>query len=99
MPPEISLCLYRVAQEALQNAMKHSGSQRVEVSLKRTVNEIHLTVRDFGIGFDPEDAVRGRGLGLISMKERLNLVGGELSIDAHPQTGTTILSRVALKAV
>jgi signal transduction histidine kinase len=98
LPPEISLCLYRVAQEALQNAMKHSGSQRVEVSLKGTLNEILLTVRDFGIGFDPNDGVKGRGLGLISMKERLNLVGGELSIDSQPQTGTTILSRVALKA-
>ena len=54
-------------------------------------------MRDFGIGFDPE-AVKGRGLGLISMKERLNLVGGELSIDSQPQIGTTILSRVALKA-
>ena len=97
MPPEISLCLYRVAQEALQNAMKHSDSRRVEVSLKSTLNEILLTVRDFGIGFDPE-AVKGRGLGLISMKERLNLVGGELSIDSQPQIGTTILSRVALKA-
>jgi signal transduction histidine kinase len=97
LPPEISLCLYRVAQEALQNAMKHSGSRRVEVSLKSTLNEILLTVRDFGIGFDPDDAVKGRGLGLISMKERLHLVGGELSIDSQPQTGTTILSRVALK--
>jgi len=97
LPPEISLCLYRVAQEALQNAMKHSSARRVDVSLRSTLNEILLTVRDFGIGFDPEDAVTGRGLGLISMKERLNLVGGELSIDSHPQTGTTILSRVPLK--
>jgi len=98
LPPEISLCLYRVAQEALQNVMKHSGSRRVEVSLKSTLNELLLTVRDFGIGFDPADAVKGRGLGLISMKERLNLVGGELSIDSQPQTGTTILARVTLKA-
>jgi signal transduction histidine kinase len=94
LPPEISLCLYRVAQEALQNAMKHSGSGHVEVSLTGAGNEILLTVRDFGTGFDPKDAVKDRGLGLMSMKERLNLVGGELSIDSQPKLGTAVHARV-----
>jgi signal transduction histidine kinase len=96
LPKEKSLCLFRVMQEALQNATKHSGSRRFEVSLIGALNEVNLTVRDSGTGFDPEGAVKGRGLGLISMKERMNLVGGELSIESQPQLGTTIYARVAL---
>lgn len=96
LPKEISLCLFRVLQEALQNATKHSGSRRFEVSLIGTLNELHLTVRDFGIGFDLKDPVNGSGIGLISMKERLELVGGQLSIESQPQLGTTIQARVAL---
>jgi PAS domain S-box-containing protein len=96
LPQEIALCLYRVLQEALQNAVKHSGSQQLEVSLLGALNAIQLTVHDSGIGFDPEDAIRGRGLGLISMKERLKLVDGELSIESQPEIGTTIHASVPL---
>jgi signal transduction histidine kinase len=96
LPNEISLCFFRVSQEALQNGMKHSGSLRFEVSLTGTLNELNLTVRDLGTGFEFEDAAKGNGLGLISMKERMKLVGGELSIDSQPQFGTTIHARVAL---
>jgi signal transduction histidine kinase len=77
-------------QEALQNAIKHSGSRRFQVSLSRTSNEIFLTVHDSGIGFDPVEAIKGRGLGLTSMKERLKLVYGELSIESQLRAGTTI---------
>jgi signal transduction histidine kinase len=97
VPKEISLCLYRVVEEALQNAIRHSSSPDFEVSLRGESNEIRLTVRDWGIGFDPEAAVKGRGLGLVSMKERLKLVGGDLSIESQPQHGTTIHARVPLK--
>ena len=96
LPHEISLCFFRVSQEALQNATKHSGSRRFEVSLTGALNEINLTVRDLGTGFDFEGAAKGSGLGLISMKERMKLVGGELSIESQPQLGTTIYARVAL---
>jgi signal transduction histidine kinase len=96
LPQEISLCLFRVLQEALQNAMKHSGARHFRVSLIGNLNEFHLTVRDSGIGFDVGEAMRGHGLGLISMKERLELVGGKLSIESQPQLGTTIHARVAL---
>jgi PAS domain S-box-containing protein len=96
LPQEISLCLFRVLQEALQNATKHSGSKRFHVSLTCASNEIHLSVSDSGIGFDLEDALKGNGLGLISMKERLKLVDGELSIDTHVQGGTTVRALVAL---
>jgi signal transduction histidine kinase len=93
---EVSLCFFRVLQEALQNAIKHSGSRRFDVSFSRTPVEICLTVHDSGIGFDPVEAIKGRGLGLISMKERLNLVGGELSIESQPGKGTTIRADVPL---
>jgi PAS domain S-box-containing protein len=94
---EASLCLFRVLQEAIQNAIKHSGSQRFAVSFSLTPSgTICLTVQDSGIGFDPGEALKGRGLGLVGMKERLNLVGGELSIQSQPGTGTTIQANVPL---
>jgi len=90
LPSEISLCLFRVLQEALQNAVKHSGSRHFQVSLVGGKDRIALTVQDSGIGFEPGEAVTGRGLGLTSMKERLKLVNGQLSIDSKLQQGTTI---------
>lgn len=96
LPKEISLCLFRVLQEALLNAVKHSGTQQFEVSLTNVSNEIALTVHDSGIGFDPEKAMSGSGLGLASMRERLKLVAGKFSIDSHLQRGTTIRARVPL---
>jgi PAS domain S-box-containing protein len=94
--PEISLCLFRVLQEALHNAAKHSGVRRFEVILRGTSDEIELTVLDAGQGFDPMTAKNGRGLGLVSMEERLQLVKGNFSIESHPQQGTTIRARVPL---
>jgi PAS domain S-box-containing protein len=93
---EISLCLFRIMQEALQNAIKHSGSRHFDVSLRGGLNEIQLTVLDSGIGFDPEDATIGSGLGLTSIRERLKLVNGKLFIDSQSQRGTTMLARVPL---
>ena len=90
LPPEISLCLYRVLQEALQNVVKHSVSRHAHVSLNGHINTINLTVKDSGAGFDPHEAMRGPGLGLTSMKERLKVVGGQLSIHSQRGRGTTI---------
>lgn len=90
LPPEISLCLYRVLQEALQNVLKHSVSRRAHVSLSGEINAVKLTVKDSGPGFDPHEAMRGRGLGLTTMKERLKVVGGQLSIHSEREHGTTI---------
>jgi len=94
VPKEISLCLFRVLQEALQNAMKYSGVRHIKVELRGTEGEIQLTVSDLGIGFDPQDAIHRRGLGLISMRERMQLVRGEISINSQPGSGTTIHARV-----
>ncbi|HEX8880247.1 MAG TPA: PAS domain S-box protein [Candidatus Acidoferrum sp.] len=96
LPKEISLCLFRVLQEALQNSLKHSGERRFEVSLQCAKGEIELTVHDSGVGFDPEKIISGQGLGLTSMKERLKLVDGQLAVDSKPQEGTTIRARVPL---
>ncbi len=93
---EISLCLFRVLQEALQNAVKHSGVRQFQVSLNGAAYEIELIVHDSGRGFDPEKASRGNGLGLTSMKERLKLVDGRLSIKSKPGLGTTIHALVPL---
>jgi len=96
LSPDISLCLFRVLQEALHNSAKHSGVQQFEVRLWGTTDEIHLTVKDSGAGFDREASKESRGLGLISMEERLKLVKGTLSIDSQPKRGTTIDARVPL---
>jgi signal transduction histidine kinase len=99
VPQEISLCLFRVLQEALQNAVKHSGVRHFDVELRDTSGAIDLTVRDSGSGFDHEGAMKTSGLGLISMAERMKLVDGQLSIDSQPDGGTTIHARVPLSKV
>ena len=96
LPHEVSLCLFRVLQEALQNATKHSGSDHYQVALQYAAEEIQLNVSDFGRGFDPEEALKGRGLGITSMRERLKLVSGELSIDSQTRYGAVVRARVPL---
>ena len=98
IPQRISLCLYRILQESLQNAIKHSGVRHVEVSLCGDVDQLTLTVHDSGVGFDPDEAVKGHGLGLTSMKERLKAVQGQLFVDSRPQCGTTIRASVPLSS-
>ena len=94
LPLEVGLCLFRILQEALHNALKYSGTKRVEVQLAEDSNEVHLIVRDSGRGFDIEAARQGRGLGLTSMQERVRLVSGTISIESKPMGGTTIDVRV-----
>ena len=93
---DVSLCLFRVLQEALHNAVKYSGVDEFEVSLEYVSDEIQLRVHDSGAGFDPTLTTAEHGLGLTSMNERLKLVSGELSIHSRPQEGTTILARVPI---
>ncbi len=99
LPPEISLCLFRVLQEALQNAAKHSGVRRFEVRLWGTPEEIQLSVADSGQGFDLQLRNKGKGLGLISMQERLKIVNGTFSVISQPNLGTTIHARVPFSKV
>ena len=97
LPQETALCLFRVLQEALQNAAKHSGVRQFEVLLKVRSNEIQLSVHDSGAGFDMQKAMSGHGLGFTSMKERMKLIDGHLSIDLKPLGGTTIHARAPLR--
>ena len=99
LEPDTSLCLFRVLQEALHNSAKHSGVKHFEVRLWGTSDEIHLMVTDSGAGFDREAAKERRGLGLISMEERLRLLNGTLSIESQFNRGTTIHARVPLSSV
>jgi len=92
--PEIGLCLFRIAQESLMNVVKHSGAKTasVQLSLPRT-GLIELTVADDGKGFDVAHPLKD-SLGILSMRERLRLVGGELRIHSHPMRGTLVCGRV-----
>ncbi|MBX9626898.1 MAG: PAS domain S-box protein [Gemmataceae bacterium] len=90
--PEAELCLFRIVQEALGNVAKHSGVRHAAVELIGSPGEVRLRVADDGVGFDP--TARGGRLGLASMRERVNLVGGEVVIDSRPGGGTRIDVRV-----
>jgi signal transduction histidine kinase len=98
VPREIASCLFRVAQESLQNIVNHARAKRVSVALTLQKGNLGLTVADDGVGFDPK-AVKGRGgLGLIGMEERAHLVNGKLSIASQPGRGTRIALEVPLPA-
>ena len=90
IPKDVTLCLYRITQEALRNVVKHSGAAQAEVELMGHDDRIELRVSDSGVGFIPEPANPSSGLGLISMQERLRLVGGQLSVQSEPSHGTRI---------
>ena len=97
LTPEIGLTLFRVLQEALHNAVKHSGVKQVEVQIREDSGQIHLIVSDLGRGFDLDGALHGEGLGLTSMQERVRLVNGTISIESKPRVGTKIYVCVPLK--
>ena len=94
---EISLCLFRVLQEALHNAVKHSKVRRFEVRLGCASDDLQLTVADRGAGFDAETVTKKGGLGLISIRERVRLVDGTIAIESKPASGTTIRVRVPFR--
>ncbi|MCZ6773190.1 MAG: sensor histidine kinase, partial [Proteobacteria bacterium] len=93
---DVALSLYRVAQECLQNATKHSGAQEVRIELIGSRKEILLRICDSGKGFDA-GSVADKGLGLISMRERMRILGGEIFIQSQPSHGTRIEARVPLQ--
>jgi PAS domain S-box-containing protein len=96
LPDDVALCLYRITQEALQNAIKHSGATGAKVELAANERELHLTVTDDGHGFDPE-AIDARGsLGIVSMRERARMVRGRISLQSRPGEGTLIEVRVPI---
>lgn len=98
LPRDISLCLFRIAQEALHNALKYSETHQFSVALGATEEEVQLVVRDAGAGFDVEEAKKHRGLGMVSMQERVNLVHGRFSVESKPGQGTRIFAAVPFVA-
>jgi PAS domain S-box-containing protein len=99
IPKDVTLCLYRITQEALRNVVKHSGAAEAEVELLGHGDRIELSITDCGVGFSPESAQRTSGLGLITMQERLRLVGGQLSVESEPSHGTRIRVRIPRRTV
>ncbi len=96
LPEPLSLAAYRVFQEALQNALKHSDTARLQVSLAVEGDDLVLRIKDFGRGFDPEAASQDGGLGLLSMRERLRMIGGTLLIRSHIGKGTEVEARLPI---
>lgn len=90
VPEDVSLCLFRIVQEALRNVVKHSGAREARVTLTGYDDRIDLCIADSGIGFNPKSSEGKATLGLVSMRERARLVGGQLSIESEPSTGTRI---------
>jgi PAS domain S-box-containing protein len=90
LPNDVTLCLFRIAQETLRNCVKHSGAEFVQLLLTKTDHAIRLSISDNGCGFDTRSDLMNKGLGFISMRERLRLVDGEIKICSEPQRGTRI---------
>ena len=91
LPFEVGRTLLRILQEAVHNTVKHGGVKCVQVQLLEKTGEIHLLVTDSGRGFNVEDAMKGKGLGLTNMRERARLIHGTITIESKPMSGTTIL--------
>lgn len=95
LPSDLGLCIYRVAQEALSNAVKHSNAREVFVELTCVDETVLLNVTDSGVGFDPSSS--HQGIGLTSMRERLRMFDGELSLESTEGEGTTVIAKIRLE--
>lgn len=96
LPTNVEVNLYRIVQEALTNAIRHSQASRVDVLLERQNGKAMVMVEDDGVGFDLEELNQGQRLGLFGMNERAEMLGGRLTIESRHQYGTTILVEVPL---
>jgi signal transduction histidine kinase len=99
LPPSVELAAFRIAQEAINNAARHSGASRIDVQLGISNGQLRLSVHDNGRGFEAGDPLalqRGQSLGLVSMRERAEQLGGSFTIQSHPERGTTVLVTLPL---
>ena len=94
---DVTLCVFRIAQEGLRNCVKHSGAASARVVLSKTRNAVRLVVSDNGCGFNRKTALMEKGLGFISMNERLHVLGGQMNVYSRPLRGTRIEISVPLK--
>jgi PAS domain S-box-containing protein len=90
VPPQVGLCIYRIVQEGLRNIAKHAGATEVLVSIISQDGNIHLSIKDNGVGFDSAQIKKKGGLGLASMQERAYIIGGDFSVKSQPGQGTVI---------
>ncbi len=97
MPREVALCVYRVAQEALRNVVRHAKASSVQLSLVPTSAGVRLIVSDNGSGYDPDAKSTRHSLGQASMRERLRLLGGQLQIQSCPGRGTTVIAWIPVR--
>jgi signal transduction histidine kinase len=97
LPAAVETALYRIVQEALNNVVKHAHAHSVRIDLQRTRRKILCAIRDDGVGFDAFDQRGNEGLGLSGIRERLNSLGGSLSVVTEPRRGTTLLADIPLK--
>ncbi len=97
VPSSTGICLFRVAQEALRNVVRHARASNVEVSLQAKNGGITLAVRDDGRGLGESSADKRASLGLVSMRERVRLVGGKLDIVSRPNQGTSVVAWVPMR--
>jgi signal transduction histidine kinase len=98
LPPELTLCLFRVVQEAVQNALKYSHASAITIHLQGDQRVLELTIADDGRGFDVQQAW-GTGLGLVSMSERLDAFRGQFAVKSAPGRGTQVHGRVPLTII
>jgi signal transduction histidine kinase len=96
LPPAMETALYRIAQEALNNVAKHADARNVYVALERRADDVVMTVRDDGDGFDVATVRPDQGLGLVSMRERASSLGGSATIEGRPGAGTVVTVRVPM---
>jgi signal transduction histidine kinase len=94
LPAEVEIALFRIAQEAVTNSVRHAHAERVSVLLKKRDQRIIMVVDDDGIGFDAEEVARDGRLGLVGMRERAEMLGGSLLVESAPGAGTTIVAEV-----
>jgi signal transduction histidine kinase len=97
IPKDVALCMYRITQEGLKNVAKHAQATKVIVSLIGKDNSIRLSIQDNGVGFNPARAKKKGGLGLASMKERVHLIQGSITVRSKPGQGTEINVRAPLR--
>ena len=92
----MALCLFRVAQEALANVVKHSEANEAKLELESDAKGVSLRISDSGSGFDPQNRINAMGLGLIGMSERLRLAGGKLTVNSEVGRGTEVFAEVPI---
>ncbi len=96
MPSNIEVAIYRVAQEALNNIIKHAQANQVSVTLTRNDEVVGLEVGDDGVGFDPQTIISQGGMGLKGMQERANQINGKLWVQSIPEHGTQVKLEVPI---